>query len=89
MSAETASSGVSSDAVDIATSTPARHLLAIAAMEAGLLVVVENPMGLTLAACSFSIGVTFSLWIGDEIASPTPNVPSEGGQTSTGASTRL
>ncbi len=35
------------------------------------------------------IGVTFSLWIGDEIASPTPKVPSEGNQASTGASTRL
>ncbi len=66
---------MSSDAVDIATSMPARHLLAIAAKEAELLVVVEKPMVLTLAACSFSIGVTFSLWIGDEFASPTPKVP--------------
>ena len=39
------------DAVDIVTSTPAHHLLAIEAMRAGLHVMVEKPMGLTLTAC--------------------------------------
>ena len=38
-------------AVDIVTSTPAHHRLAIEAMDAGLHVMVEKPMGLTLAAC--------------------------------------
>lgn len=42
---------VSLDAVDIVTSTPAHHTLAIEAMEAGLHVMVEKPMGLTLTAC--------------------------------------
>ena len=44
-------SDVSLDAVDIVTSTPTHHILAIEAMEAGLHVMVEKPMGLTLAAC--------------------------------------
>ena len=39
------------DAVDIVTSTPAHHVLAIEAMRAGLHVMVEKPMGLTLTAC--------------------------------------
>ena len=39
------------DAVDIVTSTPAHHILAIEAMRAGLHVMVEKPMGLTLTAC--------------------------------------
>lgn len=39
------------DAVDIVTSTPFHHTLAIAAMGAGLSVIVEKPMGLTLTAC--------------------------------------
>ena len=47
----TDSSDVSLDAVDIVTSTPAHHVLAIEAMEAGLHVMVEKPMGLTLTAC--------------------------------------
>ena len=43
--------GTSLDAVDIVTSTPTHHVLAIEAMEAGLHVMVEKPMGLTLTAC--------------------------------------
>ena len=39
------------DAVDIVTSTPAHHALAIEAMRSGLHVMVEKPMGLTLTAC--------------------------------------
>ncbi len=39
------------EAVDIVTSTPAHHVLAIEAMAAGLHVIVEKPMGLTLTAC--------------------------------------
>ena len=39
------------DAVDIVTSTPMHHVLAIEAMEAGLHAIVEKPMGLTLTAC--------------------------------------
>ena len=42
---------ISLDAVDIVTSTPTHHVLAIEAMEAGLHVMVEKPMGLTLTAC--------------------------------------
>ena len=42
---------VTLDAVDIVTSTPSHHVLAIEAMEAGLHVMVEKPMGLTLTAC--------------------------------------
>ena len=42
---------VALDAVDIVTSTPAHHVLAIEAMRAGLHVMVEKPMGLTLTAC--------------------------------------
>ncbi len=45
------SNDVTLDAVDIVTSTPAHHGLAIEAMEAGLDVMVEKPMGLTLTAC--------------------------------------
>lgn len=45
------SSDVSLDAVDIVTSTPAHHVLAIETMESGLHVMVEKPMGLTLRAC--------------------------------------
>ena len=45
------SSDISLDAVDIVTSTPAHHTLAIEAMRAGLHVMVEKPMGLTLTAC--------------------------------------
>ena len=45
------SSDVSLDAVDIVTSTPSHHALAIEAMQAGLHVMVEKPMGLTLTAC--------------------------------------
>ena len=41
------SSDISLDAVDIVTSTPAHHTLAIEAMRAGLHVMVEKPMGLT------------------------------------------
>ena len=47
----TDSSDISLDAVDIVTSTPAHHTLAIEAMRAGLHVMVEKPMGLTLTAC--------------------------------------
>ena len=43
--------GTTFDAVDIVTSTPVHHVLAIEAMEAGLHVIVEKPMGLTLTAC--------------------------------------
>ena len=43
--------GLALDAVDIVTSTPAHHVLAIEAMESGLNVIVEKPMGLTLTAC--------------------------------------
>ncbi len=39
------------DAVDIVTSTPMHHVLAIEAMDAGLHVMVEKPMGLSLTAC--------------------------------------
>jgi predicted dehydrogenase len=39
------------EAVDIVTSTPAHHVLALRAMEAGLHVMTEKPMGLTLKAC--------------------------------------
>ena len=46
-----ASLAVSLDAVDIVTSTPAHHALAIEAMKFGLNVMVEKPMGLTLTAC--------------------------------------
>ena len=46
-----ASADVSLDAVDIVTSTPAHHVLAIGAMRYGLHVMVEKPMGLTLRAC--------------------------------------
>ena len=42
---------ISLDAVDIVTSTPAHHTLAIEAMRSGLHVMVEKPMGLTLTAC--------------------------------------
>jgi len=45
------STDTSIDAVDIATSTPMHHVLAIQAMEAGKHVMVEKPMGLTLKAC--------------------------------------
>ncbi len=44
-------SNISLDAVDIVTSTPAHHTLAIEAMRSGLHVMVEKPMGLTLTAC--------------------------------------
>lgn len=43
--------GTTFEAVDIVTSTPAHHVLAIEAMEAGLHVIVEKPMALTLTAC--------------------------------------
>ena len=46
-----AADAVALDAVDIVTSTPAHHVLAIEAMRAGLHVMVEKPMGLTLTAC--------------------------------------
>ena len=46
-----ASADISLDAVDIVTSTPVHHVLAIEAMRSGLHVMVEKPMGLTLAAC--------------------------------------
>ena len=39
------------DGVAIVTSTPMHHLFAIKAMEAGLHVITEKPMGLTLKAC--------------------------------------
>jgi len=39
------------DGVDIVTSTPMHHIFAIKAMEAGLHVITEKPMGLTLKAC--------------------------------------
>ena len=42
---------VALNAVDIVTSTPTHHVLAIEAMQAGLHVMVEKPMGLTLTAC--------------------------------------
>lgn len=42
---------ISLDVVDIVTSTPAHHALAIEAMRSGLHVMVEKPMGLTLTAC--------------------------------------
>ena len=45
------SADIALDAVDIVTSTPAHHALAIEAMRSGLHVMVEKPMGLTLAAC--------------------------------------
>ncbi len=45
------SEGLGLEAVDIVTSTPAHHRLAIEAMESGLSVMVEKPMALTLAAC--------------------------------------
>ena len=45
------STDIALDAVDIVTSTPAHHVLAIEAMRSGLHVMVEKPMGLTLAAC--------------------------------------
>ena len=45
------SSDISIDAVDIVTSTPAHHVLAMEAMRYGVHVMVEKPMGLTLAAC--------------------------------------
>ena len=46
-----AADSVALDAVDIITSTPAHHVLAIEAMQSGLHVMVEKPMGLTLTAC--------------------------------------
>ena len=46
-----AADAVALDAVDIVTSTPAHHVLAIEAMRSGLHVMVEKPMGLTLTAC--------------------------------------
>lgn len=46
-----ATDSVAVDAVDIVTSTPAHHVLAIEAMQSGLHVMVEKPMGLTLTAC--------------------------------------
>ena len=45
------SSAIELHGVDIVTSTPAHHVLAIEAMESGLHVMVEKPMGLTLTAC--------------------------------------
>ena len=39
------------DAIDIVTDTPMHHRFAIAAMESGLHVMTEKPMGLTLKAC--------------------------------------
>ncbi len=39
------------DAIDIVTDTPMHHRFAIAAMDAGLHVMTEKPMGLTLKAC--------------------------------------
>jgi predicted dehydrogenase len=39
------------DGVAIVTSTPMHHIFAIKAMEAGLHVITEKPMGLTLKAC--------------------------------------
>lgn len=39
------------DAIDIVTDTPMHHRFAIAGMEAGLHVMTEKPMGLTLKAC--------------------------------------
>ena len=43
--------GINLHAVDIVTSTPAHHILAIEAMRSGLHVMVEKPMALTLTAC--------------------------------------
>ena len=45
------SSVIELHAVDIVTSTPMHHVLAIEAMDLGLHVMVEKPMGLTLTAC--------------------------------------
>ncbi len=55
-----ASPGVSLDAVDIVTSTPVHHTLAIEAMKFGLNVMVEKPMGLTLTACRMMGSVAVS-----------------------------